>query len=102
MRTQHLVEVGILGLGLTVACAMAPHPAAGAGSPEPGSGRLQAPVLLSVEIVPEPAPGAAGSNVDCEGQGPDRCAATSHGVKAVAEPETVPPASDPMRPAVTR
>jgi hypothetical protein len=103
MRKKHVVEIGMLVVGLTVACVIVvPRPAAGAGAAEPGGGRLQAPVLLSVEIVPDPAPGAAGPNVDCDGPGAERCAATPHGAKARAEPKTLPPASDPIRPVVTR
>jgi hypothetical protein len=103
MRTRRFFEIGTSVLGLTVACVvMAPHRAAGAGAPELGSGTLQAPILLSVEIVPEPGRGTTAPAVDCDGQAAERCAATRHGVKAVAEPGTAPPASEPIRPASTR
>ncbi len=63
-------------------------------------GTLQAPILLSVEIVPEQR-GPAAPSTDCEGRGPE-CADDRRGPDVGVEPESASPSSVPVLPATVR
>jgi hypothetical protein len=96
MRTNRFLAIASFSLVAVAGMVGMPCGVEAGGPTDRASGTLQAPILLSVEVVPEPA-GAPEAPRDCNGK--DAPCAARHG--AVAEPGAASQA-ELARPAVAR